>query len=159
MSFLSDLRRISGQRRSRSSRQAYESDGTYERRSFDIPVQKEEVKDNMADIRAELSESREALESIKTEVEGLKTIPDSVKSLFEEQSKDTKEAIHSENVRVYRNVQAVVVDEAAKIKESVEKTGSATDGRINTATVFAVLAFVIAVLHFAFDILCRAGVF
>ena len=159
MSFLSDLRRLSGQRRSHSSRQAYENGRAYEPRSFDIPVQKEEGKDNMADIKTELSKNLETLEGIRFEVEGLKTIPDSVKTLIEEQSKDTKETIHSENVRVYRNVQAVVVDEAAKIKEAVEKSNSATDGKINSAVVFAVLAFVIAVLHFAFDILCRAGVF
>ena len=159
MSFLSDLRRLSGQRRSHSSRAAYENAKAYEPRSFDIPVQKEEAKDNMADIKNELSQNREALESIKSEVEGLKSIPDSVKTLFEEQAKDTKDTIHSENVRVYRNVQAVVVDEAAKIKEAVEKSNSGTEGKINSAVVFAVLAFVIAVLHFAFDILCRAGVF
>lgn len=159
MSFLSDLRRISGQRRSRSSRPAYENTGAYEHRSFDIPVQKENVKDSMADIKTELSQNLETLESIKSEVTELKGLQDSVKTMFEAQKKDTAETVHSENVRVYRNVQAVVVDEASKVKETVEKSASETDGKVNAAVTFAVLAFVIAVLHFAFDILCRLGVF
>ena len=44
-------------------------------------MQKEEVKDNMADIKTELSKNLETLEGIRSEVEGLKTIPDSVKTI------------------------------------------------------------------------------
>ena len=155
MSFFSDtFRKYSGHNRAGALRQTRESGRAYETRSFDVPV-RENVKNGSAELKEEMSKTAEALEGIKTEVANLSGMRDSLKSFLEEKQKETAENIHTENVKVYRNVQAVVVDESAKVKESVSETAS----KANAAMVFAIMAFVIAVLHFAFDILCRLGVF
>lgn len=159
MSFIADtLKRYTGQHSTGSSRVAHETHQVHETRSFDIPVKESSTKDFAGGVRDELSRTAEALEGIKTEVANLESMQDSIKNFFEEQKKDTAENIHKENVKVYRNVQAVVVDETSKLKESIEKvTDNST--KVNTAMIFAILAFAIAVLHFVFDILDKAGVF
>ena len=156
MSIFSErFKRFSGKPRRSVSGSSYEARPETAGFSFAKKESESELKSVVGELKDNAVKNGEVLKSLSDKVDGLGDF----KSIVEDCKKETRDAIHTENVKVYRNVQAVVVDEAAKIKESVEKTGSATDGRINTATVFAVLAFVIAVLHFAFDILCRAGVF
>ena len=73
--------------------------------------------------------------------------------------KETLEAIHQENVRVYRNVQAVIVDETGRIYTKLEKSNTSIRRKAVTSLVFSILAFSISVLIFAFLILDKAGLF
>lgn len=78
---------------------------------------------------------------------------------LDEQKKETQDIIHSENVKVYRNVQAVVVDESSKVKDAVKKSTVKAVKKANLAFVFALLAFVFAVLDLAFNILVKFNLF
>lgn len=78
---------------------------------------------------------------------------------LEDQKKETQEMIHSENVKVYRNVQAVVVDESSKVKDTVKKNTVAAVKKANLAFVFALLAFIFAVLDLIFNVLVKFNVF
>ena len=160
MSFLSDtLKKYTGQYHTNTSRPARETHQVSETRSFDIPVKEKATEEFAGGVRDELSKTAAALKDIKAEVANLENMQGSIKDFFEEQKRETAESIHKENVKVYRNVQAVVVDETSKLRESIEKSSSDKDTKLNTAMVFAILAFVISVLHFAFSILVSAGVF
>ena len=156
MSFLADtVKKYAGQLRECTSKQAHEAPKARETRSLDIPVRDNGTKDLAGSVKDELARTADALEGIRNQVANFEDMQNSMKGYFEEQKKDTAENIHKENVKVYRNVQAVVVDEAAKVKESADNASS----KAGTAMVFAILAFSIALLHFVFDILVQAGVF
>ena len=159
MSFLSEIKKLSGQYRPNASKQTRETRPEHATRSFDIPVRESVKDDSAATVKEELERSRELLAGIKTEVANLESMQASLKDYFEENKQETSELIHSENVRVYRNVQAVVVDESAKLKESFEKSTSGAYTKVNLAVIFAILAFGIAFIHFVFDILCATGIF
>jgi len=158
MSILSEIKKLSGKRTVNSSRPAPEIRQSHETRSFDIPVRTTSGRD-YDELKDELARTNEVLAAIKTEVANLENMQDSMKNFFEEQKKDTAESIHKENVKVYRNVQAVVVDESAKLKESFEKSTTGAYSKVNLAMIFSICAFGIALLHFIFDILCKAGIF
>lgn len=69
---------------------------------------------------------------------------------------ETLECIHNENVKVYRNVQAVIVEENKKaadsIKETVHCANDSLTKKINLAMLFAILAFAFSLLHLVFDV-------
>ena len=159
MSFLSEIKKLSGQYRSNASKPAHETRPEHTTRSFDIPVRESNKDDSTAAIKEELERSREMLAGIKTEVANLESMQVSLKDYLDEQKKETSENIHNENVRVYRNVQAVVLDESSKIKESFEKSTSGAFTKVNLAMIFSILAFGISLLHFILDFLDKVGVF
>ena len=107
--------------------------------------------------------TRAGLSKIQAQLEEhfnlLKELKDAPKKEEEEAIQSIKDAtldiVHNENVKVYRNIQAVVVDESAKVKETADNASS----KAGTAMIFAIIACGITLLHFVFDILVQAGVF
>ena len=61
--------------------------------------------------------------------------------------------VHKENVKVYRNVQAVVVDEAAKQNETTGRTLSSISGRIGGVMGISIAALLISIAGLVFQIL------
>lgn len=159
--FSERLKRMSGRRRPDYTRHSYSMQEPVEERK----VFKAEPDTGLADTVTALKESAaangEVLKGIDAKLDGLTQLNElsGLKENLEDCSKEVREAIHTENVKVYRNVQAVVVDETAKVKETVETSGKSVEAKVNAAISFAVLAFLIAVVHFAFDILCNLGIF
>ena len=156
MSIFSErLKRLTSPRRREVSRTSYERSADAPGFSFAKKESESELKSVVDELKDNAVKNGEVLKSLSDKVDGLGDF----KSIVEDCKKETRDAIHTENVKVYRNVQAVVVDEAGKIKESVEESGRNTEAKVNAAITFSVLAFLIAVLHFAFDILCNLGIF
>ncbi|MBR6308626.1 MAG: hypothetical protein IKR39_08460 [Lachnospiraceae bacterium] len=156
MSIFSErLKRLTSPRRREVSRTSYERSADAPGFSFAKKESDSELKGVVDELKDNAVKNGEVLKSLSDKVDGLGDF----KSIVEDCKKETRDAIHTENVKVYRNVQAVVVDEAGKIKESVEESGRNTEAKVNAAITFSVLAFLIAVLHFAFDILCNLGIF
>ena len=159
MSFLSDrFKRITGGHRTGSVSKSYEP------RSFSVPAEKSGSKDSVNELREKMEQTDDILKTLSEKLSSfdaakLDEFRNSVESLFDTQKKETEEIIHKENVKVYRNVQAVVVDETSKVRESMEESAGTTRSKVNAAVVFSVLAFVVSVLHFAFDLLIEAGIF
>ena len=100
MSFLSEIKKLSGQYRPNASKQTRETRPEHATRSFDIPVRESVKDDSAAAVKEELERSRELLAGIKTEVANLESMQASLKDYFEENKQETSELIHSENVRV-----------------------------------------------------------
>ena len=156
MSIFSErLKRLTSPRRREVSRTSYERSADAPGFSFAKKESDSELKGVVDELKDNAVKNGEVLKSLSDKVDGLGDF----KSIVEDCKKETRDTIHTENVKVYRNVQAVVVDEAGKIKESVEESGRNTEAKVNAAITFSVLAFLIAVLHFAFDILCNLGIF
>ena len=87
----------------------------------------QELQKTAAGMKTESSEEQEALARLEKSVEILQQAVnmqhksvDEVKRSMEELSVRVNDFVHKENVKVYRNVQAVVVEEAAKQNEAVK---------------------------------------
>ena len=72
---------------------------------------------------------------------------------MEEQSSQSNDFVHRENVKVYRNVQAVVLDEAGKQKEALENAVKTVSGRLNTVLGISIGALAAGVLGLVFQVL------
>ena len=161
MSFILDRFKKMSESGHRDTSERYsDSRRNVETRSFSATPDKESKKDYARELNEKFDKADEMLKSISEKLDGncgaqFDELLKSMEDLFENQKKATEEAVHKENVKVYRNVQAVVVDETAKIRETAAKNGD----KVNSALVFAVLAFVVSVLHFAFSVLNYLGIF
>lgn len=61
-----------------------------------------------------------------------------------ERFSQTEEYVHKENVKVYRNVQAVVTEESGKYGEAVERAVNVMTGKLNVVLGIAIAALVAA---------------
>ena len=110
--------------------------------------------------------TRAGLSKIQAQLEEhfnlLKELKDAPKKEEEEAIQSIKDAtldiVHNENVKVYRNVQAVVVSETEKVTDSLKGINERLNKKLNLAVIFSILAFVFALLTFAYTVLTKYGV-
>ncbi|MBQ3163784.1 MAG: hypothetical protein IJC02_04475 [Lachnospiraceae bacterium] len=72
---------------------------------------------------------------------------------LEECFKQSNDFVHKENVKVYRNVQAVVVDELKNQTEALLNENQKLSKKINVVLVFGVMAFVFSMAGIVLQIL------
>lgn len=72
---------------------------------------------------------------------------------LEELLKKSDEFAHKENVKVYRNVQAVIIEELKKQTEEIATMSKKTKSRLTLVTILSVLTFLLAALGVATQIL------
>lgn len=106
----------------------------------------------IARIEAMQTETKET-EEIRQLLEELKEQQAALKKAQTEQLEQLTEHVHKENVKVYRNVQAVVVDEAAKQNEMNGKRFSSASGRLTAVLVLSITALLTSAAGLVFQIL------
>lgn len=67
--------------------------------------------------------------------------------------------VHKENVKVYRNVQAVVVDETKKQTEALEKALTENKGKSTAALVLSIITLVAVAADIALELMIHFNVF
>lgn len=72
---------------------------------------------------------------------------------LEERMKQTDEFVHKENVKVYRNVQAVVVDELKKQTEKLLLENQKLGSKLNTVTILSIFAILFSVAGIVLQII------
>lgn len=77
---------------------------------------------------------------------------------LEERFKQSNEFVHKENVKVYRNVQAVVVDELKNQTEALMKENQKLDKKLNAVLAFSVLAMVFSAAGIVLQLLSGLGI-
>lgn len=72
---------------------------------------------------------------------------------LEERLKQSDEFVHKENVKVYRNVQAVVVDELKKQTETLLLENKKLSSKLNTVTILSIFAILFSVAGIVLQII------
>ncbi|MBQ6786106.1 MAG: hypothetical protein IJO85_00120 [Lachnospiraceae bacterium] len=77
---------------------------------------------------------------------------------LEERFKQSNDFVHKENVKVYRNVQAVIVDELKNQTEALMQENQKLAKKWNIVLVFSILAMVFSAAGIALQILSALGI-
>lgn len=105
----------------------------------------------LRDLTQEQLRSREA-EFSQKEIEKLEASQMDIKAI-EEFFKHSDDFVHKENVKVYRNVQAVVVDELKKQTQDLENANAKLHSRMNIVMIFSVITMCVSVISVIIQII------
>lgn len=86
------------------------------------------------------------MEALEAKLEEMKT---SLQPMLDQLS----EHVHKENVKVYRNVQAVVVDEVAKVTDTLSKSVKSLSGKLTAVLTISIVALLASAAGLVFQIL------
>lgn len=89
-------------------------------------------------------EVKESLEEFKTSLEELKASLEEWKTTQDEKLNHVTEDVHKECVKVYRNVQAVVVEENGKQTESITAAVNGVKGKLGAILGVSIVSLIIA---------------
>lgn len=103
-----------------------------------------------------LEEQKETLSALEGMV---KESDETMQAALREFLEKTTDFVHKENVKVYRNVQAVVVDEGKKQTEALETSQKKAAGKNKAILTFTVLTFVAVLADVAVNLLIHFGIF
>lgn len=113
-----------------------------------------------------IDESMEKIQQIQPAPDQAETLKNQLAALQEQiqsQLDTLKEAVndfvHKENVKVYRNVQAVVVEEGSKQTKALEEYSSKTGKKQKGLMIMAVLTFAAVLADIAVNLLIHFGIF
>lgn len=93
------------------------------------------------------------LQAAGQNTEELNALLSALKEAQAERFDQLTEHVHREDVRVYRNVQAVVVDELAKQNEAAGKNTSSLSGKLGAVLGISIIALLVSAAGLAFQIL------
>lgn len=121
------------------------------------------VQENVQKVQELIDAAVAKIETMQTQTEGVEEIRQLLSELKEQQTAWKKaqteqleqltDHVHKENVKVYRNVQAVVVDETAKLNERNGKQFSAASKRLTAVLVLSILSLLTSVAGLVFQLL------
>ena len=122
--------------------------------------QKAEAKKNVEAAANSVEQMEEQVAKIQETVAQLTDVLDKNQKDIAEWFKQADDFLHKENVKVYRNVQAVVVDEVANKAETIMKAQEEAVKKSNKPVlVFAVLGFMTVAASLVIQILDIMGMF
>lgn len=126
--------------------------GSSEKNAENAQKVQELVEAGIAKIEEMQCESR-ASEELKQLLSELKEQQANLKKAQTEQFEQLTDHVHKENVKVYRNVQAVVVDETAKQNEINGKTLSSVSKKLSAVLGISIVALLVSTAGLVFQIL------
>lgn len=109
----------------------------------------EEARADNSQLERLVEESTARIQELQLSQEALEKLQESMKELFGQ----TDEYVHKENVKVYRNVQAVITEEAGKQKENMEGVVRKLGSRMNLILGISIAALTAAAGGIVFQIL------
>jgi len=121
--------------------------------------QMEEYDKCLQEMRKLTLSSTESSDKVKELIDQLDASKESLVKQIESLNADAYDVVHKENVKVYRNVQAVIQEESIAIQNEVKKVKKSVNGKFVVALVFAILGFVAAGCDLAFNLLQYFKVF
>ena len=104
-------------------------------------------------------EMKSLMEELKSSDEKFGTFIDGFAPSMEGLLEKANDYVHKENVKVYRNVQAVVVEETKKQTEAMEAQQKKKDKKANIAFAFTILTFLAVAADIALNLLEHFNLF
>lgn len=95
----------------------------------------------------------EEIQAGSQNTEELNALLAELKQVQAEQFEQLTDHVHKENVKVYRNVQAVIIEEAAKQNEISGKSCSAVSAKVNALLGVSIVALLLSAAGVVFQIL------
>lgn len=95
----------------------------------------------------------EEMQASAQNTEELTALLEELKKYQEEKFEQLTDHVHKENVKVYRNVQAVVIDEVAKGNEAAIKQQAAFSRKLGAVLGISIVALLVGAANLAFQIL------
>mgnify|MGYP000033038898 FL=1 len=129
-----------------------EMQGSSEKNAENAQKVQELVEAGIARIEKMQCESQ-ASEELKQLLTELKEQQANLEKAQTEQFEQLTDHVHKENVKVYRNVQAVVVDETAKQNEINSKTLSSVSKKLSAVLGISIVALLVSTAGLVFQIL------
>lgn len=83
---------------------------------------------------------------------------EAISSLLEKKFERSEDFVHKENVKVYRNVQAVVVDELKNYTQSAQTDRDKFNTKLNRAVLFSLVAMLASIVSMVVSALIAAGI-
>ena len=96
-----------------------------------------------------MEESKEKIQEFQQDGQAIEELQNNIHTRLAE----TEEFVHKENVKVYRNVQAVVLEEAKKQTEVVEQVTNLSTGKIKAILGVSIGALVVTLGSVVFQVL------
>ncbi len=109
------------------------------------------AKDSMVDAEGLNQLIEESLKSMKKVHQGQEAWSD-VKTGLEDGIEQLEDYVHRENVKVYRNVQAVVTEESEKQKTALEEVSAKTLPRLKAVQGLSITALILGILGIALQL-------
>ena len=81
-----------------------------------------------------------------------------ITNLLENKFQRSDDFVHKENVKVYRNVQAVVVDELKRYTESAQEEKNAINAKLGKVMKFSVISMLASIVSVVLWALMAAGI-
>lgn len=124
------------------------------------------VESGMAKFR-ELEASRMSTEELeekmagqfRSHIEEMKALLDEQQKLLDEKFQKTEEYLHRESVKVYRNVQAVVVEETAKQTQQITEEVIKSGAKIKSVNTMGMLTLIAVILGIVLQIVIHLNIF
>lgn len=121
-------------------------------------------RENAGKVQMLIDTSLEKIRKLQLEEQDLLRLEEQMEARLEEQMEKLRsnlnplfveltDHVHKENVKVYRNVQAVVVEEAAKSGENMAKAVRSLSGKLSAVLGVSVMALLAATAGLVFQIL------
>ena len=139
---------------------AGESVAKIEEIRVDANTQKNEAKESVEMVAQSVGQMEEKVVSMQETVAQLTEVLDKNQKDIAEWFKQADDFLHKENVKVYRNVQAVIVDELENKAQMIMKTQEENTRKFGKPVlVFAILGFLTAVACLVVQIMDVMGMF
>lgn len=103
----------------------------------------EQTRNREAELEKRESEN---LERELAETEKYKSQMQDISALLEKKFANSDDFVHKENVKVYRNVQAVVVDEVKRQAEEAQTQYQKLDTKVNRVMIFSILSMAASII-------------
>ena len=102
-------------------------------------------------------ESERVAKEQEDEIKGASDL-EAISSLLEKKFERSEDFVHKENVKVYRNVQAVVVDELKNYTQSAQTDRDKFNTKLNRAVLFSLVAMLASIVSMVVSALIAAGI-
>jgi chromosome segregation ATPase len=118
-----------------------------------------EITEKISGLQKIITERQDVINDIHNATKSYQEALSSYQNIHDELQKDLEEAVHKENVKVYRNIQAVIIEEVGKQTQTLTGENKKAQGMSKALLVLVILLLITGLGNLAVMILQILGIF